>query len=443
MAINFPNLPSLNQQYTDSTSGTTYSWDGYKWVVVGLGLNYVSRTGDSISGPLLLSNGSLASPALAFSASTNSGFYITGTGFGMAVLGQHTLAVDVNRRIGVNTTTPLDDLDVRNPSSSATVRIQSSAGNRFRVISDSSGTNDFYSESSSGTAAASRFFVGATEAFRVDTSARMGIGGSPSFKLDVISTSGTNTVRSYSSAATDARFVAKNNSNETIFGSDSTGSYVTQTANLPFRIVTNNTESLRVLGDGSVGIKTDGTTDAKLHVAGTKSSNIVHLEANTGDYDGMYLQTETLSGQSGGVKWIPNTTPGAGTTEFTTNFSSNTSGGTVQHNVAIGGNLTLNGTGFTKITVGTTAQRPGTASTGMLRYNTTLSQFEGYNGSAWGTIGGGATGGVGSSAFYENDSTITASYTITTGKNAMTAGPVSLDAGVTITVPSGSTWTVV
>ncbi len=39
--------------------------------------------------------------------------------------------------------------------------------------------------------------------------------------------------------------------------------------------------------------------------------------------------------------------------------------------------------------VGTTAQRPGSPVAGMFRYNTTESEFEGYDGSAWGEIGGG------------------------------------------------------
>lgn len=56
---------------------------------------------------------------------------------------------------------------------------------------------------------------------------------------------------------------------------------------------------------------------------------------------------------------------------------------------------------------------------------------------------GGAKGGGGNAVFYENDQTITANYTITAGKNAMTAGPVTINSGVTVTVPSGSYWTIV
>jgi hypothetical protein len=45
--------------------------------------------------------------------------------------------------------------------------------------------------------------------------------------------------------------------------------------------------------------------------------------------------------------------------------------------------------------------------------------------------------------FWENGTTVTADYTITTNKNAMSAGPITINDGVTVTVPTGSTWTVV
>ena len=57
--------------------------------------------------------------------------------------------------------------------------------------------------------------------------------------------------------------------------------------------------------------------------------------------------------------------------------------------------------------------------------------------------GGGATGNSGNEVFYENDTNVTSSYTITTGKNAMSAGPITLDASVVVTIPAGSVWTVV
>ena len=50
---------------------------------------------------------------------------------------------------------------------------------------------------------------------------------------------------------------------------------------------------------------------------------------------------------------------------------------------------------------------------------------------------------TGASGYIENDATISQSSTINTGKNAISAGPVTIDSGVTVTVPSGSVWTVV
>jgi hypothetical protein len=56
---------------------------------------------------------------------------------------------------------------------------------------------------------------------------------------------------------------------------------------------------------------------------------------------------------------------------------------------------------------------------------------------------GGAVGGGTDKVFYENDITITTSYTIGTNKNAMTAGPITINSGVTVTVPSGSVWSII
>jgi hypothetical protein len=55
----------------------------------------------------------------------------------------------------------------------------------------------------------------------------------------------------------------------------------------------------------------------------------------------------------------------------------------------------------------------------------------------------GATGGGTDRVFYENDQQVTTDYAITLGKNAMTAGPITVQDGVTVTVLEGSTWTVV
>jgi len=53
-------------------------------------------------------------------------------------------------------------------------------------------------------------------------------------------------------------------------------------------------------------------------------------------------------------------------------------------------------------------------------------------------VGGGAN-----KLFYENDIVMTDNYTITSGKNTMSAGPITVNPGVVLTVPSGSTYTIV
>ena len=54
-------------------------------------------------------------------------------------------------------------------------------------------------------------------------------------------------------------------------------------------------------------------------------------------------------------------------------------------------------------------------------------------------VGGASTNQV----FFENDNSVDVSYTISTDKNAMAAGPIAIKAGVTVTVPSGSFLTIV
>ena len=62
------------------------------------------------------------------------------------------------------------------------------------------------------------------------------------------------------------------------------------------------------------------------------------------------------------------------------------------------------------------------------------------------SIAGGAGGAVGAGTdkvFYENDISVASSYSISNGKNAMSAGPITLANGVVVTIPNGSTWSVV
>ena len=57
--------------------------------------------------------------------------------------------------------------------------------------------------------------------------------------------------------------------------------------------------------------------------------------------------------------------------------------------------------------------------------------------------GGGAVGTGTDKVFYENDISVAQNYTISSGKNAMSAGPITLGSNVVVTIPNGSVWTVV
>ena len=109
------------------------------------------------------------------------------------------------------------------------------------------------------------------------------------------------------------------------------------------------------------------------------------------------------------------------------------------------GDVSMNSTGFLKVPVGTTAQRPGSAAAGQFRYNTDTNQFEGYT-SSWGAIGGGggATGGGTEAIFHENENQMDQDYTIgdgTSNINAGVFGPLTINA--VLTIPAGSVVSIV
>ena len=105
-------------------------------------------------------------------------------------------------------------------------------------------------------------------------------------------------------------------------------------------------------------------------------------------------------------------------------------------------NPVFTGNEFMLIPKGTTAQRPAVPVDGEMRYNTTTGQFEGYQGGAWGQLGGGATGGGGDEVFVENARIVTANYTLSTGKSAESVGPITINSGVAVTIPVDERWVI-
>ena len=125
-------------------------------------------------------------------------------------------------------------------------------------------------------------------------------------------------------------------------------------------------------------------------------------------------------------------------------------GGTFTGDVTFNSGQTIDGyvprtstTGSAELPSGTEEERDESPEAGYIRFNTDVDQFEGYNGTTWSSVGGGATGGGGDQWAIEMDNTITEDYTITTGKNVVSAGPLTINSGATVTVPSGSTWVIV
>jgi hypothetical protein len=103
------------------------------------------------------------------------------------------------------------------------------------------------------------------------------------------------------------------------------------------------------------------------------------------------------------------------------------------------GDVIHNYTTALQIPVGTTAQRPGSPSTGDFRFNSTTTSAEIYNGSEFTAVGGGAgaTGGGNDEVFFESDQNVTTDYTLSSNKHAHTVSP-TINSGVTVTVPSGA-----
>jgi hypothetical protein len=105
-------------------------------------------------------------------------------------------------------------------------------------------------------------------------------------------------------------------------------------------------------------------------------------------------------------------------------------------------NVDFSGSGAIKLNVGTTAQRPASPVNGDIRYNSDTLKYEGYSNGSWGQLGGGATGGGTDTIFVLNGQTVTTDYTLPTGFNASSVGPISIDDGITVTIPVSSSWVI-
>jgi hypothetical protein len=144
-------------------------------------------------------------------------------------------------------------------------------------------------------------------------------------------------------------------------------------------------------------------------------------------------QSDFVSPALLGTPTAPTAAPGTSTTQLaTTEFVTLVQGLSVPQDSSVGA---------AQLPTGTNAQRPANGA-GKLRFNTDINRAEINNGAAWGSLGG-ATGGGNDAVFYLNDQTINNDYTVAANQNAMSAGPITIANGKTVTVSTGAVWTVV
>ena len=225
-------------------------------------------------------------------------------------------------------------------------------------------------------------------------------------------------------------------------GSDSATSLATQQsikAYVDAQVGTVDTLA-EVLANGNTTGGTDIVVSVDDVISMDNGTNALPSLTTTGDLNtGIYFPAADQVGvTAGGTQRLNVTTTGITVTGVNAATSYTGDGSTLTNVTTKTGT-----TGSSLVAAGTTAQRDGTPSAGMLRFNSTDTSFEGYDGSAWGSIGGGASGGGSNAVFYENDQTVTANYTIPADKNAMSTGPITVNSGITVTVSDGARYVVI
>ena len=168
--------------------------------------------------------------------------------------------------------------------------------------------------------------------------------------------------------------------------------------------------------------------------ATVNTANVTTLNTANAQITGGSISNVSISFDSINNTPIGNTAPSTG--RFTTISASNS--------IVVGANSTpisvlISTTDALGVPVGNAAQQPANAAAGYLRFNTDTVQFEGYNGSVWGGIGGAQAGG----AIITNNQVATVNYTITSTQNGFSVGPVSVANGVVITISAGSRWAII
>lgn len=243
----------------------------------------------------------------------------------------------------------------------------------------------------------------------------------------------------------------------------------------------------------------DGTASATIAdatgVMTIGSSVLTTTDINGGTIDGTVIggavpaagTFTTAAATTGNITTVNSTTVDTTNIEVTNVKAKDGTAGMVIADVT--GNVTFSSTGAITVSKGTTAEQPGTPDTGMMRYNETTDEFEGYSGASpsWKSIGGSAivndtttasyeyplfaaaTTGTAQSIYTSNANllykpstgelqakvltantpfvntyaTVEADYTTPANYNTMSVGPVTVNGGITVTVTAGTVWAII
>ena len=223
--------------------------------------------------------------------------------------------------------------------------------------------------------------------------------------------------------------------NYTQFNTPTFGGAVTCSSTLTVTGATSLGSTLAVTGDTTMAgnLAVNGTGQVKLpngttaQRSATPSVGSIRYNTTLQTFEGY----STYSGQT--ISTITNSTTTATLTTATNhNLTTGTyvtvSGATP---AAYNGTFSITVTGNTTFTYTMLTDPAGSASV-----------VGSYVVGTWGQIGGGATGNGGDQVFVENSKTVTASYQIPSTKCASSVGPITINSGVSVTVPSGSRWVV-